>query len=130
MSQGMSEPSTPFSSPFMQVTMHEDGLLIRLQGPVVGQREAGIVREDMLRVLNTLQGQFTVLILDLRDVQGMCSMALGACIDARNQAKQYGVRTMVYGMCDDLMSLMRLMKVNRLWKVLRSERQLTRVLAA
>lgn len=105
-------------------------LIVRPAGPSLGQREASILNSEVGAMIAHLGPKVRTLLLDLSDVQAMASFGLGVCIELRNAAHARGARTLVYGLNDELAALFRLMKVERLYTMVRSTTELSKALAA
>ena len=105
-------------------------LMVRPAGPNMGQREAVILNSEIGSMITQLGSRLRLLLLDLSEVQSMASIGLGVCIELRNTAHARNAPTVVYGLCDDLAALFRLMKVERLYTIVRSPRELAKALAA
>ena len=117
-------------SMFFQHEFKAGVLTIRPAGPNMGQREAIILNTEAGAILNSLGTRVRTLLLDLTDVQAMASFGLGVCIELRNTAHARNARTIVYGLNDELAALFRLMKVERLYTMVRSTKDLAKALAA
>ena len=124
------DSSFTWSSSFVAVSYKAGVLTAQLTGPSVAEREATVISTEITRALTEIGSRLRVLVLDLREVQIMSSMGLGMCIDARNSAWQLGAETVIYGLCPQLAELFRMMKVNRLYRIARSEAELIAALAA
>jgi len=105
-------------------------LMVRPAGPNLGQREAVILNAEVGALITQLGARLRVLLLDLSDVQSMASFGLGVCIELRNAAHTRNAATIVHGLNDELSSLFRLMKVERLYTIVRSPKELAKALAA
>ncbi len=105
-------------------------LIVRPAGPNLGQREAAILNSEVGTMIASLGPRIRTLLLDLSDVQAMASFGLGVCIELRNAAHARGARTLVFGLNDELAALFRLMKVERLYTIVRSTKELSKALAA
>jgi anti-anti-sigma factor len=105
-------------------------LMVRPAGPNLGQREAVILNAEITAILKQLGARLRLLLLDLTDVQAMASFGLGVCIELRNVAQTRHAPTVVYGLNNDLAALFRLMKVERLYTIVHSPKELAKALAA
>ena len=122
-------PDTGHSlAPVFATTRFEQGVLtIRPAGPVIGQRDAKVIGEQVNRALAEAGADLRVLVFDLRDVQMMSSMALGVCIDARNHARQIGARPVMYAVSEQLGELFKMLRLSRLFTMARNEKHLRRL---
>lgn len=115
-------------APVFATIRFESGVLtIRPAGPVIGQREAQVIGEQVTAALEEAGRDLRVLVFDLRDVQMMSSMALGVCIDARNHARGVGARPVIYGVNEQLAELFKMLKLSRLFTVARNDKHLRRL---
>ena len=104
--------------------------MVRPAGPNLGQREAIILNTEVGAIIANLGPRLRTLLLDLSDVQAMASFGLGVCIELRNAAHARNAQTVVFGLSDDLAALFRLMKVERLYRIAGSQKELSKALAA
>jgi anti-anti-sigma factor len=115
---------------FFTHTLKGGVLTIRPAGPSLGQREAAILNSEVRPILDKLGSRLRALVIDLSDVQAMASFGLGVCIEFRNTAHAFKAPTIVFGLSDELAAMFRLMKVDRLYTIVRSTQDLARALAA
>ena len=115
---------------FARIVLEEGILKVHLTGPHLGEREATVLSRELNDALEAVGRHFRILLLDLSDVQMMTSVGLGLCIDARNHAQREGAPTVLYGLSSQLRDLFRMMKVDRLYRMVHSEAELSRALAA
>lgn len=102
-------------------------LSIKFAGPNIGQRETPIIQEDIGPYLKLKTIKF--LILDLSSVSFMSSMGLSMFIGARNAAAAVGAQPVLFGLNKDLKSLMAMMKMDKLFKVVDNQADLTKLLS-
>ena len=105
-------------------------LTVRPTGPNLGQREAAILNSEVGAMIAGLGPKLRTLLIDLSDIHAMASFGLGVCIELRNAAHARGARTLAYGLSDELSALFRLMKVERLYTIVRTTKELSKALAA
>lgn len=109
---------------------HRSGHLVAtVVVPSVGQAEAPTIREQIAAQLRQLP-KGKAFVLDLTRVSLLSSMGLGTCVDLRNTANEAGLRPVVYGMNRHLVDLFKLMKIDRLFTVLRTQQELDDILAS
>jgi anti-anti-sigma factor len=118
------------ASTFASYELDAGTLTVRLHGPSVTEREAMIISQELEEVLDALDGRLRAFVLDLHQVQRMTSMGLGLCSDAHERAKALGSRSIVTGLSPELAAFFRMTRVDRLYKIARSDDELTRLLAA
>lgn len=105
-------------------------LMVRPAGPNLGQREAVILNSEVGAIIANHGPRLRTLLLDLSEIQAMASFGLGICIELRNAAHARNAPTVVFGLNDDLAALFRLMKVERLYKIVQTQNDLAKALAA
>ncbi len=113
---------------FVEFTHPGGNLLAKVVVPSVGQNEAPVIREQIVaRLGEATKGK--ALILDLSQVSLVSSLGLGTFVDLRNNAEKAGLRPVVYGMNRHLIDLFRLMKIERLFTMLKSPSELDELTA-
>ena len=115
---------------FVEITMQAGVLTAGLIGPVIGQREGPIIADELIKQIEIAGSHLRLLVLDLSDVLGMSSMGLGMCIEVRNRAKAHHADTVLFGVNDELMGLIRMVKVDRLYHLANSDEELASLIAA
>lgn len=114
-------------SPFVNVARDGDVLHLSVTGPTINPREAQIIAAEVHRTIQSC-GAFRVLVLDLSGVGSMSSFGLGMCVDLQKAAKAAGARVILFGLCRELRELFRMMKVERLFRLVHDEEGLRREL--
>lgn len=118
------------SSQFADVTTGNGLLTVRPRGPNLGEREAMGIANEIRPIMDRLGGEMRGLVLDLSDVAHMSSFGLGMCIELRNHAKTLNATTVVYRMSDELAELFKMMKVDRLYTIAKTPKDLASATAA
>jgi anti-anti-sigma factor len=121
----MDLPPTRKKTPLVEVAWDGPIVVIKPAGPNIGQRETPIIQEDIGPYLKLKTIKF--LVLDLSAVSFMSSMGLSMCIAARNAAVAVGAQPVLYGLNKDLKSLMAMMKMDKLYKVVDSQADLSKL---
>ncbi|MDZ4830672.1 MAG: STAS domain-containing protein [Phycisphaerae bacterium] len=103
-------------------------LTVRPAGPQVGQRESPIITDEVNPFLKLAGKTLKMMVLDLSDVTFMSSMGLGMCIAFRNQAAANGAKSVLYGASKDLLQLLAMMKIEKLYTIAKSEDELRTLL--
>ena len=67
------------------------------------------------------------LVLDLSTVSFMASMGLGMCIACRNQAAAVGATPLLFGLNKDLQALMAMMKIEKLFRIIKTQAELQQI---
>ncbi len=104
--------------------------MVKLTGPSITEREATLISRELHDAFAFLGKRLRVVVLSMSNVHMLSSMGLGMCIDARNTARRLGATTVIYGLSPKLADLFRMMKVDRLYRMVQSEADLSRALAA
>lgn len=108
---------------YVEFTHPSGHLVARVVVPSIGQAEASAVRDQVMPAIqSTKRGRCFV--LDLSQVSLMSSVGLGTCVDLRNNAEKAGLRPVVFGMNRHLADLFRLMRVDRLFTILKTPHEL------
>ncbi len=102
-------------------------VIVRPQGPNIGQREAPIMNTDVDPYLKSLGKAVKYMVLDLSSVQFMSSMGIGSCINCRNGAAALGAKPILYGASKDLRALLAMMKIEKLFAIADSRDQLNKL---
>jgi len=121
----MDLPPTRKKTPLVEVAWDGPIVVIKPAGPNIGQRETPIIQEDVGPYLKLKTIKF--LVLDLSSVSFMSSMGLSMCIAARNAAVAVGAQPVLYGLNKDLKSLMAMMKMDKLYKVVDTQADLSKL---
>jgi anti-anti-sigma factor len=124
------EPAaTPGTPQFVRTRWNGGMLTVRPVGPVVSQREAPIVAEEVRNVIRRNEALLKCLVIDLSQVTMLGSMGLGMCIDIRNIALRLGAKSVLYGLRPEIAELFRMMRVERLYTIAKSADELKRLAA-
>lgn len=103
-------------------------LTVRPAGPQIGQRESPIITDEVMPFFVHAGKSLKVLVLDLSNVTFMSSMGLGMCIAFRNKASSLGAKSALYGVTPDLLKLLAMMKIEKLYSIARSDEELKAIL--
>jgi anti-anti-sigma factor len=120
----------PRRSQFASIELKGSVLSAHIAGPIIGPREAPIVAGEVTNAMKSLGRPLRTLVLDFTDVQAVSSIGLGMCVDLCQQAKRLGGQTSAFGVTKELAEMLRLMKIDRLCRIVDSVDELNRVLAA
>ena len=97
--------------------------------PSVGQNEAPVIREQVVAAMaSAARGR--ALVLDFSQVSLITSIGLGTCVDLRNCAEKAGLRPVAYGMNRHLVDVFRMMRIERLFTILRTPQELDQLLGS
>ncbi|MSR28262.1 MAG: anti-sigma factor antagonist [Phycisphaerales bacterium] len=125
----MSSQQEPTIKKTTHVEFTWDGsiLIVKPQGPNIGQREAPIMNADIDPYLKSLGKAVKYMVLDLSGVQFMSSMGIGSCINCRNGAAALGAKPILYGANKDLRALLAMMKIEKLFGIAESRDALNKM---
>lgn len=117
-------------STFVSQVFENSTLTIKLAGPTVGNREAPLISEEVLAVVDQLaKGHWLKhLVLDLSEVSFMSSVGLGLCINVRNRAKSANADAILYGVNNELRKAMSLMKLDRIFTMVNGKEALAKAI--
>lgn len=107
-------------SSFVTVNFKSGVLTIKPAGPSLGEREVTIISADVRPAMAKCSSKLRAVILDLGEVQIMSSYGLGWCIEVRNAARLINAKTVLFGLHRELLDLIRMMKVERLYTIVHS----------
>lgn len=124
--------STPLpdhhSSSLVTITRRGGTLLVKPTGPSVGQREAPIIQEEVKPYLESMGKGLDHLVLDMSTTTFMSSMGLGMCIAFRNTASAAKADSILFGLSKELLGLMSMMKIEKLYKIAKDQAHLDKLL--
>lgn len=123
----MTATTEPRQAP-VQVAVRNGHLLAQVLVPVIGQREAQMVHEEINRALSGFEGKGRFFVLDLSQVMMLSSLGLVMCIDTRHRAIERGMRPLLSGVQPSLLDLLRMMKMDRLFTLVHGDTELARIL--
>jgi len=100
------------------------GLVLRLGNLPIGGKASSEVLAVATAALAEKAPGLRHLVLDLSRTRTISSMGLGLCVDLRNRAVARGLSPILAGTSGDLLDVFRMMKLERLFTVVRSDRDL------
>ena len=115
------------TSQYVSVTQSGRCITARLVAPSIGQREAPIIENEIIDALKDSEKRTKWLVIDLSAVSVLSSMGLGMCVELRRHAKERKMNTALYGLNGHLRDLFRMMKVERLYKIVHSKDDLRKM---
>ena len=95
---------------FVQLDVCSGVLVARITCPMVGQREAPIVQEEIETAAS--KGRWHV-VIDLSDVTMLASMGLGTLITLSKSCKAHGGKAVAFGLNDELKKLVKMTRLDR-----------------
>jgi anti-anti-sigma factor len=115
-------------SQYVSITRSPRGITARLVAPSIGQREAPIIETEIMDALADSDKRAKWLVIDLSAVSVLSSMGLGMCVELRRHAKEHKMNTALFGLNGHLRDLFRMMKVERLYKIVHSKDDLRKMI--
>jgi anti-anti-sigma factor len=113
----------------VEITRHPTALQVKLVGPQVGQRESPIISQEVEPYLRDAGKSLQHFVVDLSSVTFMSSMGLGICISLRHKAHAAGAKPILYGTPKELLSLLTMMKIDKLYAFAKDRAELDKLLA-
>lgn len=121
-------PATVGQSQFVQPTRCGRNLIAEVVVPSIGQREAPIIAMEVGSWIEELPRGRGYFILDMSAVTVISSIGLGMCLDLRHRAIEQGRQCVLYGLNRHLLDLFRMMKVDRMYKIVHGGAALRKLL--
>lgn len=119
---------TLHESTFVRAVLRSGVLTVTPVGPNVGQREAAIIADEINKQIRSVGKAMKWLVVDLSQVSFMSSMGLGTIIGFRNEAHALGATSVLTGANADLMGVLKMMKIDRLYQLAPTPADLKKVL--
>ncbi len=114
----------------VEMDLRHGHLVAQVTARVLGQVEAQQVSESIARSLRGFEGKGRYFILDLSRVSMLSSLGLGMCVDTRHRAIERGMRPVLFGLNAQLLELLRMMKIDRLFTLVHGAAELEVMLEA
>jgi anti-anti-sigma factor len=116
-------------SAFVSITSRAGALVAQPVGPALAEREASIVDSEVMAALQSAKPAPTALVLDLSRLTFISSLGLSMCINARNRAKAVKAKTIVFGLNAELLSVFKMVKLDRVFQMAGTAAELEKALA-
>ena len=113
---------------YVACKQYSKAVLARVTTPSIGQHESSIIARDLFAAIESGHSRTKWLVIDLSAVSVLSSMGLALCVDARTRAKEKGMKTVLYGLNGHLRELFRMMRVERLYKLVHSKDDLKKLI--
>lgn len=114
----------------VELEVRHGHLVAQVTAQVLGQNEAHLVAEALGTALKGFEGKGHYFVLDLSRVSMISSLGLGMCVDTRHRAIERGMRPVMFGLSPQLLELLRMMKIDRLFTFVHGAAELERILEA
>jgi len=111
-----------------EIQRRGNGLVVVVGSVPIGPRESAAILAGVGRVLSERLPGLRHLVLDLGKARAMSAIGLAMCVDLRNRGAAAGLAPVLAGANGEVMDVLRMMKVDRLFTAVRSERDLKQLL--
>ena len=112
---------------FVRYANDADALVASIHSPTISQRESEIISASLQEALDDLSG-FKWLVIDMREVTFMSSMGIGMLVDARSRAAGRKMKVVLANVAGELDQLLRMVKLDKVFKICTDEKQLRKAL--
>lgn len=116
------------AAPAFEIQRRGSGLVIVVGPGTIGPRESAAMLAGTTKVLADRLPGLRHLVLDLGKARSMSAIGLALCVDLRNRAAAAGLSPVLAGASGEVMDVLRMMKVERLFNAVRSERDLKQLI--
>lgn len=114
-------------TPHIEIEWTGGVLLLRLAGPNIGQHESPIITNEVTPYFKKHGKAIRHMVMDMTTVNFMSSMGLGMCIACRNLAAAQGASSILFGLNKDLLALMSMMKIEKMYKIAKDNAELQKL---
>lgn len=113
----------PAASSSLLIDVRPDALIVRLPGPALERADAPSLVAEIGRAIDAANGpgQF---VLDLGRVNRLSGLGLGVCVELHRRAKARGMACAAFGLNAHLRDLFRMMRIDRLYRIVFTEAEL------
>lgn len=115
-------------TPLVEIRWQAPVLLVHPAGPQIGQRESPIINDEVKPFLKKAGKTLKFLVVDATSVTFMSSMGLGMLIGLRNEANAVGAKPILYGANKDLLGVLSVMKIEKLFAIVKDQDALKKLL--
>ena len=125
---GLVQERDAASAPSFEIQRRGSGLVIVAGPGTIGSRDSAAILGGTSKVLADRLPGLRHLVLDLGKVRSISAIGLALCVDLRNRAVAAGLSPVLANANGEVMDVLRMMKVERLFTAVRSERDLKQLL--
>lgn len=118
----------PLAAPAFEIQRRGSGLVIVVGPGTIGPRESAAIQAGTAKVLADRLPGLRHLVVDLGKARSMSAIGLALCVDLRNRAATAGLAPVLSGANGEVMDVLRMMKVERLFTTVRSDRDLKQLI--
>lgn len=115
-------------TPLVEIRWQPPVLMVHPAGPQIGQRESPIINDEVKPFIKKAGKSMKFLVVDASSVTFMSSMGLGMLIGMRNEANALGAKPVLYGANKDLMGVLSVMKIEKLFAIVKDQDALKKLL--
>ncbi|MEM7229025.1 MAG: STAS domain-containing protein [Planctomycetota bacterium] len=116
------------ASQMLETAVRHGALWITILAPRIGQREVQVMAPKINEVIEGKHAGVSRLVLDCSALTFINSMGLGMCVDARNRAHANGMTSIAHGLSDDMLELLAVVKLDRLFTITKDDAELAHAL--
>jgi len=113
---------------FVEFSNDGDALVATISLPNIGQRESKIIAMAVQDALGTCKPGLKYLIINMNSVTFMNSMGIGMLIDARSRAAGMKMKTVLSNVGDDMLKLLKMVRLDKVFALCQNEKQLKKAL--
>gem|GEM_PF-2305755 len=123
------ESRPPAPPLFMDIESKRGVLVVTPKGPRLGERETPIIKTELVQVLARTKKRLRFIVFDCSELQLISSMGLGMFIEVRHTARKAGIKTVLFGLNNEMLNMLQKVKMKRLFRIVRREKKLSRMIA-
>jgi anti-anti-sigma regulatory factor len=105
-----------------------NAVVVHAIGPALGSRECPAVIDVAQRAIAAAGPEARFAVLDLGEIRTFSAMGVGLCTDFAKRAREKKLEPVLFGLRGDLVDQLRMFKIDRLYKVVRSKTDLAALL--
>lgn len=113
---------------FVACTSSDGVVFAKLVGPSIGSREAPIIATAVLDACESPENPARAVVLDFKDVAFMNSTGLGMCVEIQSAAAHHGGKTILYRLSEQLLSILKMTRMDQLYTIAADSKQLEKAL--
>lgn len=111
----------------MRFSSDGDAFVATIHAPTITERESGIISASLQEALADM-GKYKWLVIDMKEVTFMSSMGIGMLVDARSRAAGHKMKVVLANVAGELDQLLRMVKLDKVFKICTNEKQLKKAL--
>ena len=115
-------------TPLVEIRWQAPVLMVHPAGPQIGQRESPIINDEVKPFIKKAGKSMRYLVVDASSVTFMSSMGLGMLIGMRNEVNALGAKPILFGANKDLLGVLSVMKIEKLFTIVKDQDSLKKIL--